>query len=132
MPSNTYTRLIADSPEMIQCAYGRGIALGMRGTRAQIDGAFNLMSNYGQHYALRWVRDDLAFISTSVSRARAAIKTFLYVNILLAKEVEVADYLDEETGEWMELRDDEKADQMAEQDADAFMQTIKTESFVTE
>ena len=39
---------------------------------------------------------------------------------------------DEETGEWLELRDDEKAEQMAEADAELFMQTIRTESFVAE
>jgi len=132
MPSNTLTKLIADSPEMLTCKYGKHDAIGFRGTRAQIDAAFNLFSNYGQHYSLRWAGDNLAFISTPLSKVRAAIKAYLRTNILLAREVEVADYYDEATDQWTELRDDEKAEALAEQDADAFMQTIKTESFVAE
>lgn len=140
MPSKTYAKLLADSPELITCKYGRGDALGFRGTREQIDRAYALFSNYTAQASkhgpyepkLKWIGDHLAFISTPLEAARAAIKTFLYVNILLAKEVEVADFYDEQTDQWMELRDDDKAEQMADADADAFMQTIKTESFVTE
>ncbi len=140
MPSNTLIQLIADSPEMLTCKYGRNDALGFRGTRAQIDSIHMLLCNYthqereGMPYEpkLRWAGDHLAYISTPLSKARAAIKAYLRTNILLAREVEVADFYDETTDQWMELRDDEKADQMAEADAETFMQTIKTESFVSE
>ncbi len=140
MPSNTLTRLLADSPEILTCKYGRGDAIGFRGTRAQIDSIFDLLCNYtaqereGAPYEpkLRWAGDHLAYVSTPLAKARAAIKAYLRTNILLAKEVEVADFYDETTDQWMELRDDERAEILAETDAETFMQTIKTESFVAE
>lgn len=132
MPSKTYDRLTSDCPELYQTAYGRKgrIALQMRGSARQIELMTNLMVNYDGPHILHRLSPDLSFISTTPARLRAAIKLFLYVNVLLSKEAGSYDTWDEETGTYTLTQDTQTAERLAAEGADAFMLIIPTKSFL--
>lgn len=125
MPSAVYSKLIADSPDFSLCRYGRNSALGMRGTKGQIDLATNLFANYDRPVIARPLSHDLSYITTSPRRVRAAIKLYLHVNLLHSREVPSYSTWDEETGVYTLESDDAKAEAIAAQDADAFMSHIR-------
>ncbi len=132
MPSKTYDALINDIPELYQAAYGKSgtIALGMRGTARQIELMHNLISNYDGAHVLYKLSPDLSYLSIRPARLHAAIKTFLYCNLLLSKEVKAHSTWDEETGEYTLIQDVETAERLAGEGADAFMAAIPTKSFL--
>lgn len=132
MPSKTYERLINDCPELMLTAFGRAgrRALGMRGSQHQIDLMFNLMSNYDGTCILHRLTPDLSFVSTTPARLHAAIKTFLYCNVLLSKEAGSFDTWDEDTGVYTLTQDTVTAERLAIEGADAFMARIPVKSFL--
>lgn len=140
--SNALNKLIAQSPELVAATHRDYPGVKLRGTAEQLRLMHNLLCNYThqkEHYsqtphepALQWITKadygpGLAFIAVSMPNVRAAIKTFLYVNILLGKEVADTSFWDENEDEFIIDRDELSADKMADADADAFMAGIGRE-----
>jgi hypothetical protein len=123
--TKTLTDLLAESPTYLTCTYSRNGALGFRGTKEAINKAHMLFINYDKTSRLRWISDDLAYIAISPARIRAAIKTYLYVNLLHSKEVPSYSEWDEETGVYTLHQDVESAERLSTEDADAFMAAIQ-------
>ncbi len=132
MPSKTYLKLIDDSPDLMTCAYGRSgrVALGMRGPADKVNLMYDLISNYDGPHILHRLSPDLSYISITPARLRAAIKLFIYVNVLHAKEAGSYDTWDEETGVYTLTQDVETAERLANEGAAAFMSSIPTKSFL--
>ncbi len=139
--SKTLDALIASCPEMTFGPHREYTGLRMRGTKDQIESLHNLLSNF-THQRLggmphepkvQWItRADygpgLAFIAVSMDNIRRAIKTYLYVNILLAKEVADTSFWDENEDEYIIDRDELGADKMATEESHAFVARIGAEA----
>jgi len=135
--SKVYDKLLIDSPEMLICYYGTdGKAIGMRGERSKIDLMHNLFCNFAPETSKQYKEPklgfagNLAFISMTLERAKEAIRLYIYLNLLLSKEVESISQFDEETGEYQLEQDEQLANEIAIRESDLFALTFKTESFI--
>jgi hypothetical protein len=128
--TKTLSDLLADSPTYLTCHYSRNGALGFKGSKESIERAHNLFVNYDRMSRLRWVSGDLAYIAISPARIRAAIKTYLYVNLLHSKEVPSYSEWDEEAGVFTLHQDIENAERLSSEGADEFIANLQTASFI--
>lgn len=128
--SQTYSTFLSQSPEFRICRWGRGHALGFRGTVDQINSAWYLFVNYDKDCVLHWLRDDFAYISMTLPRLRSALKLYLYVNILHSKEAASHHTWDEAAGTYDLIQDIATANELAEADVAHFMASLQTKSFI--
>lgn len=129
--TKTLTQLLNESPEYMTSAYSRNGALGFRGTKEQIERAYNLFLNYYKSgLRLRWINDGLAFIAISPENVREAIKLYLYVNLLHSKEVPSRTTWDEETGIFTLIQDIGLAEKLSNEGADEFMALVQAKTFI--
>lgn len=132
MPSKTYESLVQSNPSLYQCQYGRSgrVAIQMRGSAAQIELFHTLVENYDGPHTLHRLSPDLAYFSITPTRLKAAIRLFLYVNILHSREAGSYETWDEDTGVYTLTQDEQTAERLAAADAETFMASIPTKSFL--
>ncbi len=131
MSSNTYAKLISQCPALSICSYGnRSNALGMEGSAESIRLMHNLVYNYAGPCALYRLSDTFAYLTLPADRLRAAIKLYLYVNLLHSGEVPSTQTWDETEDTYTLSRDEEAAERLAVADAETFMASLPTRSFL--
>jgi hypothetical protein len=128
--SNTYKNLLSEPLQYVVCQYGNGVALGFEGNKEFIDKAHTLFCNFDANKKLNWLNNDFAYISSTMAKIKEAVKLYLYVNILHAKEVQTKELWDEENGIYTLIQDEDTANQLAEAEATDFMSRLKTVSFI--
>lgn len=128
--SPTYQKFLRESPEFSVATYGRSHALGMSGTVDQINGFHMLIHNFDSNRCLHWLSDDFAYLTIPLPRLRAAIRLYLYANILHSGEVPTDTSWDEVNGIYSLMQDTNAATEIADQCAAEFMAGIKVQSFI--
>lgn len=125
-----YQDLISEPLEYLICRYGKTYALGLKGEQYYINRAHTLFCNYDKVSKLHYLSPEFAYLTISPERLRAAIKLYLHVNLLHSREVGSYSTWDEDTGEYNLVTDDKGAEVLAAHDADLFMSSLKTKSFM--
>lgn len=128
--SPTYQRFLAESPAFSIAAYGRSSALGLKGTVEQINSFHLLVHNYSGPRPLHWLSDDFAYLTMSPALIRAAIRLYLYANVLHSGEVPTDTSWDDAAGVYSLTQDTNLATEIADQCAAAFVAGLKVQSFI--
>ncbi len=129
--TKTYAQFLAEPLTYSICQYGNGVAIKFKGEKEYIEKAHALFCNFDATRKLNWINNDSAYISGTISRIKAAIKLYLYVNILHSKELPSSESWDEETGIYTLEQDEKGAELFAEQESSDFMAHLKSESFIS-